>query len=512
MKYSAAVTPQTSAYDLWVNQAGVGGETEKNVRNTTSHYMRSSSKQMFTSNLITQASIRIYNNEAMQKWINFNVPAGSDNLNWFTAANWASSVWTKPGSFNYFSIVGDTGHKRTWQITTGYNNCPGDSGILTLPSSTDICRTGSYSNGWYATPGLYPYIPNSFIYYTTANVTANVRDSFVFADAFAVFVDSVPDPTLLTPTIGSVNPIQPRPGGQITITGTNFYSTQGTVALAGSAAVSVVSWTETKIVATLPIPASSGNLVVRNLYGLESPAVGVTVPATLDCASRYCPARTVCNVTTTYCDCLPQFTGDDCMTCAPNMFPYGLCNKYCDNTTCNGRGKCDQNGNCVCNSPNIKLNVTQQDDCKGTATVAVVGGVGPYSYELNGNQISSTSLTGLSPGRYTFQVIDSNLDCKNIPVDIILPSPDTAVSVSSVTVSNPFCDDGENGAITGFVASNGKTGYSLLVNELPYTLGSPLAVGKYNVSLAGVNSCVVVNGKIMLTNVKITCNYRVLHV
>jgi RHS repeat-associated protein len=77
----------------------------------------------------------------------------------------------------------------------------------------------------------------------------------------------------LSPTTGAV-------GASVTITGTNFGSTQGTstVKFNTTTATTITSWSATSIVATVPTGATTGNVVV-NASGVNSNGVSFTVVA-----------------------------------------------------------------------------------------------------------------------------------------------------------------------------------------------------------------------------------------
>ena len=69
---------------------------------------------------------------------------------------------------------------------------------------------------------------------------------------------------LATPTITSLSPTSGAVGASVTITGTNFGSTQGTstVTFNGTTAATITSWSATSIVAKVPAGATTGNVVV----------------------------------------------------------------------------------------------------------------------------------------------------------------------------------------------------------------------------------------------------------
>ena len=81
--------------------------------------------------------------------------------------------------------------------------------------------------------------------------------------------------TVLVPTISSLSPNAGPVGGQLTISGSNFGSSTGTVTFNGQSAT-INSWSDGSIVALVPPGALSGNVVVSN-GGLQSNGVLFTV-------------------------------------------------------------------------------------------------------------------------------------------------------------------------------------------------------------------------------------------
>ncbi len=102
---------------------------------------------------------------------------------------------------------------------------------------------------------------------TTGSVVVNASGVNSNGVAFTV----LPSITSLSLTTGAV-------GASVTITGTNFGSTQGsgTVTFNGTTATLIGSWTATQIVATVPTGATTGNVVV-NASGATSNGVNFTV-------------------------------------------------------------------------------------------------------------------------------------------------------------------------------------------------------------------------------------------
>jgi hypothetical protein len=85
--------------------------------------------------------------------------------------------------------------------------------------------------------------------------------------------------TVIAPNITSINPTSGYPGTQVTFTGTNFGASQGSgsVWLGSKAAGSIVSWSDTQVVATVAANAASGNAQIQQ-NGVWSNTIAFTVP------------------------------------------------------------------------------------------------------------------------------------------------------------------------------------------------------------------------------------------
>jgi len=85
--------------------------------------------------------------------------------------------------------------------------------------------------------------------------------------------------TVIAPSITSISPASGYPGTQVTLTGTNFGATQGSgsVWLGNKAAGSIVSWSDTQVVATVAANAASGSAQVQQ-NGVWSNTIAFTVP------------------------------------------------------------------------------------------------------------------------------------------------------------------------------------------------------------------------------------------
>ncbi|MGZ5442602.1 MAG: DUF7948 domain-containing protein [Thermoanaerobaculia bacterium] len=86
--------------------------------------------------------------------------------------------------------------------------------------------------------------------------------------------------TVVAPSLTSISPNSGYPGTQVTFTGTDFGASQGSgsVWLGSKAAGSIVSWSDTQVVATVAAGAASGNAQVQQ-NGVWSNSIAFTVPA-----------------------------------------------------------------------------------------------------------------------------------------------------------------------------------------------------------------------------------------
>lgn len=124
----------------------------------------------------------------------------------------------------------------------------------------------------------------------------------------------------------------------------------------------------------------------------------------------------------------------------------------------------------------------------GTATAAVSGGVGPYTYVWSPSGANTPLATGLSAGTHTIVVTDNN-GCQAIPVvsaAIIEPLP-IAIVLSDTSVS---CFGGSTGSI-GSSVSGGTLGYTYLWSPGGNTTAyvSALNVNTYTLLVTDANTC-----------------------
>src|SRR5437763_3602371 len=136
--------------------------------------------------------------------------------------------------------------------------------------STQASSTVSF-NGTLATPTTWSATS------ITAPVPSGATTGNVVVHASGVNSNGVAFTVLLTPNISSLAPTSGVVGASVTITGTNFGSTQGTstVSFNGTTATPT-SWSGTSIVTPVPSGASSGNVVIT-VSGVPSNGVSFTV-------------------------------------------------------------------------------------------------------------------------------------------------------------------------------------------------------------------------------------------
>lgn len=136
--------------------------------------------------------------------------------------------------------------------------------------------------------------------------------------------------------------------------------------------------------------------------------------------------------------------------------------------------------NLVTSSTNVQCNGANN----GTATVAVSGGISPYTYAWS-NGSTSDSISNVSPGTYFLTVSDVNGCQDTVSVVITEPQP-LSLSVSS---SNVLCFGGSDGTAS-ITASGGTLPYSYSWSNGATTASiSNLSAGGYSVTLTDANGC-----------------------
>src|SRR5882757_2001123 len=121
----------------------------------------------------------------------------------------------------------------------------------------------------------------------TVLVPAGATTGNVVVTVFGVASNGLPFTIVLPPTITSLSLTSGAVGVSITITGTNFGTPQGTstVTFNGTAAAAASVWSATSITVTVPVGATTGNVVV-NVLGTASNGSPFTVAPTITSLSQ----------------------------------------------------------------------------------------------------------------------------------------------------------------------------------------------------------------------------------
>ncbi|MGB3948412.1 MAG: gliding motility-associated C-terminal domain-containing protein, partial [Bacteroidia bacterium] len=131
-------------------------------------------------------------------------------------------------------------------------------------------------------------------------------------------------------------------------------------------------------------------------------------------------------------------------------------------------------------------NVTCYGLTDGTASVTVVGGVTPYTYDWTPISSTGSNVTGLLPNTYTCTVTDSNA-CVATQV-ITISQPD---SINAIIFSTPACG-ANNGAaeVSSVVGGTGAYSYSWSPLGGNGAIANSLTTGTYTCTITDANNCV----------------------
>ncbi len=183
----------------------------------------------------------------------------SSNITVFSASNVQSNPWAVSVVAAINSLTPPSGAVGSSVIISGsgfgassgsvfFNNT---IGVVTSWSNTSITATvpaGTISGNTYVLP---------------SDISAFLSNPFTFT-------------VVPAPSISSLSPSSASIGAGVVISGANFGDNQGIVTFNGVPAV-VSSWSDTSITATVPLSATSGNVVVTAVGGVSSAGVPFTV-------------------------------------------------------------------------------------------------------------------------------------------------------------------------------------------------------------------------------------------
>jgi len=165
--------------------------------------------------------------------------------------------------------------------------------ITSLSPSSAVAGGGAFMltvNGANFTPGasvLWNGVSLTTTYLSAAQLTAAVPASLIAsagsANVTVVTASGASSASTFTinsaaPVISNISPASGVVGSSVTISGTNFGTSQGasTVTFNGAPATSITSWSSTSITATVPTGATTGNVVVT-VNGMASAGHSFTV-------------------------------------------------------------------------------------------------------------------------------------------------------------------------------------------------------------------------------------------
>lgn len=137
-----------------------------------------------------------------------------------------------------------------------------------------------------------------------------------------------------------------------------------------------------------------------------------------------------------------------------------------------------------------QTNCTCYGSQNGTATVAVSGGLAPYSYLWSTMPVQTTqTATSLGAGSYSVTVTDALLNSVVCSVEITQPNPLSSV----ITGSNVLCHGTSTGS-TQIVVSGGTPPYQYLwSNGSQNSVATNLQSANYHVTVTDIQNCILNN-------------------
>ena len=129
-------------------------------------------------------------------------------------------------------------------------------------------------------------------------------------------------------------------------------------------------------------------------------------------------------------------------------------------------------------------------ESSGGVNVIASGGTGNLTFSWNTTPPASTqNLQGVPAGNYTLTATDEN-GCSEM-LDITISQPQNALTIETINLLQPTCNNGENGSIT-ISGMGGTAPYQYIWNTTPPS-SSPditdLAAGTYGVTIIDANGC-----------------------
>lgn len=144
-------------------------------------------------------------------------------------------------------------------------------------------------------------------------------------------------------------------------------------------------------------------------------------------------------------------------------------------------------------------NITCFGENNGTASVEIIGGIAPFTYEWtgpNGFTSSDASLTGLASGTYTVKVSDAN--GAEVVETVEVTQPD-AITTTSVNIVNDIQGNGIGSISVKVEGGTGNLSY-LWSNGATTPEITGLTAGNYSCTITDENGCQKVLGPFVLEN------------
>ncbi|GAB5531080.1 MAG: hypothetical protein Roseis3KO_28570 [Roseivirga sp.] len=136
-----------------------------------------------------------------------------------------------------------------------------------------------------------------------------------------------------------------------------------------------------------------------------------------------------------------------------------------------------------------KVDVSCNGDSSGAITGNASGGVGPYSFSIDGTNFQTGTFNSLTAGDYTLTVKDAN-DC-TAAITVTIDEP-TMFNVTA-TKTDVTCRGADDGTITLFASGGTTGGGSIFINNVATTSSSfsDLVAGTYDFRVLDANMCEV---------------------
>ena len=314
---------------------------------------------------------------------------------------------------------------------------------------------------------------------TSGNVVVTVGGQASNGDGFTVIAAA--------PTISNLSPSSGPVGTAVTVTGTNFGSTQGssTVTFNGTVATPT-SWSASSIVAPVPTGATSGNVVVT-VGGQASNSIGFTVAAPGTISFRQVNST---NPQT------PQSTATVAYTAAQTGGDLNVVVVGWNNSTATISSVADSAGNTYL----LAVGPTVQT---GTATQAIYYAKYIAAATANTNSVTVTFSTAANYPDIRIAEY-AGLDPSN-PLDVSAAAQDTSTSSNSGAVTTTNANDLLVGAnLVQSVTTAAGTGYTsrvittpsgdILEDQIVATAGSYSATATISPSAAWIMQMVAFRG------------------